>query len=127
MTTTERLAELAARLDIINAERATLREEKEVLLKERRKITTDQHRKVMRKRKLAYISTNSTRKGYLYGTKVRLMHHTRKGSRYPAGVWVARKADEGNSRKWIWHGYNNLAIKEPGMIAINRTMASMFS
>ena len=127
MTDTERLAELDARLDIINAERATLREEKEVLLKERGKIATDQHRKVMRKRKLAYIHRNSTRKGYLYGTKVRLMQHTRKSSRFPAGAWVARKADEGNSRKWIWFGYSNLAIKEPGSIALNRTMASMFS
>lgn len=127
MTATDRITELDNQIDEKNEQIKSLKESRDVLVKEKRIIINEQHRKTMRKRKLAYITANMNRKGYLYGTKVRLMQHTRKSSRFAAGAWVARKADEPNSRKWVWFPYRDLGTNEPGSIAINRSIAGMFN
>ena len=124
-----RLEELDKELKELNDLEQETRSEIRKLSKERLALATAMKAKKMRKRVWAYISRNIGGLNYTgprYGDKVRLMQHTRKGSRYAAGAWVAKgKSQEKDPQKWTWFSYSDLGVDESGNIEGNRTTASI--
>ena len=117
---TDRLEAVQKEMRAIAEMQEELRETRKALAKEFNEINTVIRSKKLRKRKWLYISANTASTLWAYGTKVRVIQHTRKSKRFTAGAWVQRRGKE------QWFSYQYLSADKPEnglMTQMNRFMA----